>query len=132
MIASSARNALLPGFDELTNDLMQATWLASRQSGMAGEIQRTTNNLALESLLLLAINKETDTQVRAIALDAVTQLDRWLAERVASERVSAWRAHYGFARYQIEKMHNDPASIEQTVPVTAPPGEPIGTTPDWH
>ena len=132
MIASSARNALLPGFDELTNDLMQATWLASRQSGMAGEIQRTTNNLALESLLLLAINKETDTQVRAIALDTITQLDRWLAERVASERVSAWRAHYGFARYQIEQMRTDPASIEQTVPVTTPPGEPIGTTPDWY
>ena len=132
MIASSARNALLPGFDELTNDLMQATWLASRHSGMAGEIQRTTNNLALESLLLLAINKETDTQVRAIALDTITQLDRWLAERVASERVSAWRAHYGFARYQIEQMRTDPASIEQTVPVTTPPGEPIGTTPDWY
>ncbi|MCH8334659.1 MAG: zinc-dependent metalloprotease [Proteobacteria bacterium] len=132
MIASSARNALLPGFDELTNDLMQATWLASRHSGMAGELQRTTNNLALESLLLLAINKETDTQVRAIALDTITQLDRWLAERVASERVSAWRAHYGFARYQIEQMRTDPASIEQTVPVTTPPGEPIGTTPDWY
>ncbi|MCH8073722.1 MAG: zinc-dependent metalloprotease [Proteobacteria bacterium] len=132
MIASSARNALLPGFDELTNDLLQATWLASQQSGMAGEIQRTTNNLALEGLMLLAINKETDTQVRAIALDAITQLDRWLAERVASERVSAWRAHYGFARYQIEQMRNDPASIEQTIPVTAPPGEPIGTTLDWY
>ena len=132
MIASNARNALLPGFDELTDDLLQATWLASRQSGMAGEIQRTTNNLALEKLMLLAINKETDTQVRAIALDAVTQLDRWLAERVASERVSAWRAHYGYARYQIEQMRNDPASIEQTVPVTVPPGEPIGTTPDWY
>ncbi len=132
MIASSARNALLPGFDELTNDLLQATWLASQQSGMAGEIQRTTNNLALEGLMLLAINKETDTQVRAIALDAITQLERWLAQRVASVRVSAWRAHYGFARFQIERMRTDPASIEQTVPVTAPPGEPIGTTLDWN
>jgi hypothetical protein len=132
MIASSARNALLPGFDELTNDLLQATWLASQQSGMAGEIQRTTNNLALEGLMLLAINKETDAQVRAIALDAITQLERWLAQRVASERVSAWRAHYGFARFQIEQMRTDPASIEQTVPVTAPPGEPIGTTLDWN
>ena len=132
MIASSARNALLPGFDELTSDLLQATWLASQQSGIAGEIQRTTNNLALEGLMLLAINKETDAQVRAIALDAVTKLDRWLALRVASERVSPWRAHYGYARYQIEQMRTDPASIEQTVPVTAPPGEPIGTTLDWY
>jgi hypothetical protein len=130
MIASSARNPLLPGFDELTNDLLQASWFASQLSGVDGELQRTANNLALEKLMLLALDKEADTQVRAIALDTITRLDAWLGQRVASESDSAWRAHYGFARYQIEQMRNDPASIEATEPVVTPPGEPIGTTLD--
>jgi hypothetical protein len=132
MIASSARNPLLPGFDELTNDLLQASWFASQLSGVDGELQRTANNLALEKLMLLALDKEADTQVRAIALDTITRLDAWLGQRVASESDSAWRAHYGFARYQIEQMRNDPASIEATEPVVTPPGEPIGTTLDWN
>ncbi len=130
-IASSARNALSPGFYELVDDLLRATWFASHQSGIDGEIQRTTNNLVLERLMLLAINKEADTQVRAIALDNLSRLDAWLEQRANNERDNAWRAHYGFAGYRIEQMRNDPASIEQTVPVTTPPGEPIGQTLDW-
>ena len=126
MIASSARHALLPGFDELTNDLLQASWYASQQSGIDGEIQRTTNNLVLEKLMLLAINKEADSQVRAIALDAVNRLDNWLVQRANSESDNRWRAHYGFGRYQVDQMRNDPASIQATDPVVTPPGEPIG------
>jgi hypothetical protein len=132
MISSSARNALMPGFDELTNDLLQASWYATQQSGIDGEIQRTTNNLVLEKLMLLAINTDADTQARAIALDTITRLDAWLGQRVAGESNGAWRAHYGFARYQIERMRTDPASIEATEPVVTPPGEPIGTTLDWN
>lgn len=137
MIASRARNATSPGFDELTGDLLRATWFASPQSGIDGEIQRQTNNLVLEKLMMLAVNNEADAQVRAIVLDAINQLDDWLAPRAASENDSAWRAHYGFARFQIEQMRNDPSSVEQIAPVTVPPGEPIGTTNmgstlDWY
>lgn len=136
MIATRARNSTSPGFDELTDDLLRATWFASHQSGIDGEIQRSTNTLALERLMMLAVNADADAQVRAIALDAINQLDDWLAPRSASENDSAWRAHYGFGRFQIGQMRNDPSSVEQIEPVTVPPGEPIGTTnmgttPDW-
>ena len=126
MISSSARHALLPGFGELTSDLLRASWYAAQQSGIDGEIQRTTNNLVLEKLMLLAINRQADAQVRAIALDEINRLDNWLAQRANNESDNGWRAHYGFGRYQIEQMRNDPASIEATVPVVTPPGEPIG------
>jgi len=127
----------MPGFVELTDDLLRATWFASHRSGIDGEIQRQTNSLALERLMMLAVNNDADTQVRAIALDAINQLDNWLALRAASENDSSWRAHYGFARFQIEQMRNDPSSVEQIEPVTVPPGEPIGTTDmsttlDWY
>ena len=124
MIASSARNVTAPGFDELTDDLLRASWYASQQSGIDAELQRTTNNLVLERLMLLAINKNADAQVRAIALDAVNRLDDWLSQRASND--SGWRAHYAFGRYQIGQMRTDPASIQETMPVITPPGEPIG------
>jgi hypothetical protein len=79
----------------------------------------------------LAVDTSADAQVRAIALDTLNQLDNWLATRAMSESDASWRAHYGFGRFQIEQMRNDPSSIEQVEPVTVPPGEPIGTTLDW-
>ncbi|MDA0681192.1 MAG: zinc-dependent metalloprotease [Proteobacteria bacterium] len=132
LIASNARQPSMPGFSELTDDLLRATWFAPHSSGTDGEIQRQTNTLTLARLMMLAVNGDADAQVRAIALDAVSQLDNWLAPRAASERDASWRAHYGFARFQIDQMRNDPSSVRQIEPVTVPPGEPIGTTLDWH
>jgi hypothetical protein len=132
MNASSSRNATLPGFDELTGDLLQATWFGPRPAGMDGEIQRATNNLTLDRLMMLAMNSSADAQVRAIALDSINQLDSWLASRAGSENDNAWRAHYSFGRFRIEQMRNDPSSIEQIEPVVVPPGEPIGTTLDFY
>ncbi|MDG2376113.1 MAG: zinc-dependent metalloprotease, partial [Woeseiaceae bacterium] len=132
MIASSARNAMLPGFDELVDDLLSATWYSTRQAGIDGEIERAVNNLALERLMMLAVNEGADGQARAIALDAINGLHAWLQDRTASESDSAWRAHNGFGRFRIEQMRSDPTSIRQIRPVTVPPGEPIGSTLDWH
>jgi len=131
LIASSARQATMPGFSELTDDLLRATWFAAQQSGIDGAIQRQTNSLALDRLMMLATNNSADPQVRAIALDAINQLDNWLAQRASNQSDASWRANYGFARFKIAQMRSDPASVEQIEPVTIPPGEPIGTTLDW-
>lgn len=131
MVAGSARQPAVPGFAELTTDLLQATWFAPRLSGIDGEIQRTTNYLVLEYLMPLTVNADADPQVRAIALDAIEQLDAWLTPRAASEQETAWRAHYGFAKFRITQLKSDPSGIEQAPAVEVPPGEPIGTTADW-
>ena len=99
---------------------------------MDGEIQRTTNSLVLERLMLLAVDESADTQVRAIAMDTVDTLYAWLATRASSENDSSWHAHYGFASYQIDRMRDDAASLEVTEPVIAPPGQPIGTTKNMY
>jgi len=127
MVASSARNATLPGFDELTGDLLRATWYGPRGNGLDAEIRRAVNMLALERLMMLAVHEDADAQVRAIALDEINRLDAWLAPRAAGENDAAWRAHYGFGRFRIAQMKNDPGSVEQIAPVTVPPGEPIGS-----
>jgi hypothetical protein len=126
MIAGHATLAEMPGFDELADSLLRATWYSRQRAGIDGEIQRATNGIVLQRLMLLGINQESDMQVRAIAFDAIAELDRWLATRLAREGNVQWRAHYRLARHQIERMLNDPASLETLVPVKPPPGSPVG------
>ena len=131
LVATSARNAASPGFDELVDDLLAATWYAPGQSGLNGELQRTTNNLALQRLMALAVDRSADAQVRAIALDAIERLDDWLAGRIATENQNDWRAHFRLGRFEIDRLRRDPSSIGEAEAVIVPPGEPIGTTLDW-
>ena len=126
MIAGNVRQASMPGFGELTESLVRATWHSSQRPGIDGEIQRTTNSLVLERLMLLSTNQEVDEQVRAIAFDRIIEIDKWLSTRLTDETRRRWRAHYRFARHQIHRMLEDPASLEALVPITPPPGSPIG------
>ena len=126
MIAGNARQAGMPGFGELTESLVRATWYSRQRPDIEGEIQRSTNSLVLERLMLLTINPEVDEQVRAIAFDRISELDNWLATRIAREGARRWRAHYRFARHRIRRMLEDPASLETLVPVSPPPGSPVG------
>ncbi len=127
MIDSSSRQANLPGFGKLTESLVAATWRANRLSGRDGELQRATNNQVLDRMMLLAVNEKASGQVRAIALDTINGLDLWLAEQ--SKVDSKWRAHYGYAKFRIAQMRNNPQFLEQITPVSPPPGEPVGDAP---
>jgi hypothetical protein len=131
MVASHSRQPDLPGFDELLASLMERSWYAARHIGIEAEIARVTNAQIVERLMLLANDTKAETQVRAIALDAVNGLDSWLATRTAGESDAGWRAHYGFARYQIQRMKDEPIIPEERGNVTAPPGSPIGESPAW-
>jgi hypothetical protein len=126
MIVSHAAQEDLPGFHELTAGLLAATWQSEQRTGMHAAIQRATNELVLRGLLSLAHNGDADGQVRAIALASVNALDNWLSVRVSREADVNWRAHYLQARRQIQRAYEDPASIEHVIPVTVPPGSPIG------
>ncbi len=92
---------------------------------MTGTIQRQTNMQVLYGLLGLAFNAKADGEVRAIALDAVDTLDDWLDDQ--SPKDAVLRAHYGFARFEIERLLEDPTLLQLIAPVTVPPGGPIGS-----
>ena len=130
MNALHARHGEQPPFHELLDGLLEASWRAARQNGPDGAAQRSTGDMVLQRLLLLGANPAADEGVRAAALNAVEELDRWLAQRTADETDKAWRGHYAFARARIQQMREDPSSLEQIVPVQPPPGSPIGIM-DW-
>src|SRR5690606_20547998 len=128
MNALHAHQAEQPSFSELVDDLLAVSWQASRSSGEAGAIQRRLDSQVLERLMLLGNDLEADNQVKAQALDGVERLDRWLVQRAGAETDAEWRAHYSHARLQIERMRQDPSSLQRIAPVEPPPGSPIGTT----
>lgn len=126
MVAANAQQRDLPGFDQLTGSLLGATWYATRQTGTEGAIQRATNDLVLIRLMKLAVDAAANSDVRAIALDAVNSLDSWLSGQISDETDIVWRAHFTLARQQIRQMLSEPASVERYPAVTVPPGSPIG------
>ena len=112
-------------FAAVTRGLLDASWYADPGSGISAAIQRQTNMQVLYGLLGLAFDDAADIDVRAQALAAVDDLDRWLGKR--APRDAAMRAHYAFARAEIRRLRDDPAAIGKLAPIPVPPGSPIGS-----
>ena len=115
-----------PGFAAITEALIGASWRARQLNGMTGAIQRQTNMQVLHGLLGLAFNPAADGDVRALALDAIYSIDAWLSRQ--SPKSAVWKAHYRFARFEIDRLLGDPGQIELLLPLTIPPGSPIGSS----
>ena len=64
MIEYHARDANNPGFDELLNDVLAATWKAPPAPGYNGAIQRTVNAVVLSRLMSLAADEHASSQVQ--------------------------------------------------------------------
>jgi len=114
-----------PGLFDLTSALLEASWYRKPANGMTGAIQRQTNLQVVYALLGLAFDSDADAEVRAIALDAIGGLDQWLARQ--SVKDDTLRAHYGFARFEIDRLRQDPSELSKLAPLTVPPGSPIGS-----
>ena len=101
-----------PGFMDVTTKLLDATWLSDPAGGTTGAIQRQTNMQVLHGLLQLAYNIEADSDVRAVALQAVSNLDNWLDRQ--STRDGQWKAHYQFAQSEIKRLQDGPGTVGAT------------------
>lgn len=114
-----------PDFSSVVDALLEATVSARPTGGVAGAIQRQTNLQVMYGLIGLAANAAADGEVRAIAHSAVSHIEE-RAERQSGPD-AAWRSHYEFMQYEIERLRHDPSQIDGVVPVTVPPGSPIGS-----
>lgn len=123
--AARLANTGTPGFDTVTAALLDATWKKKALAGMTGAIERQTGRQVMYALLGLAFDPAADGEVRAIALAAVGDLDNWLSRQAPKDAVL--KAHYSFARAEIERLRKDPSQLAQLAPVVIPPGSPIGS-----
>ena len=126
MVDYHARNGRVPGFAELMDPLMRATWDASRRPGYEGELQRLVQRRILDHVLQLAAHEAVSDQVRALATLELTTLKDRATEAQGRSREAPWRAHYLFVLTQIRQFENDPKQVEITPPLPTPDGSPIG------
>ncbi|MDZ4802996.1 MAG: zinc-dependent metalloprotease [Bryobacteraceae bacterium] len=116
LVQYHARDAAAPSLEEVVGAVLKATLLAPRQTGMAGEVQRTVEGVALYHLMALASNAGAPTRVRAFVWD---ELDG-VAAKVGSG--DSMRRH---VTQLIKRFQADPKVIPIPAPMGAPPGQPI-------
>jgi hypothetical protein len=127
MIEYHARHANNPGFDELVDEVMAATWKAPAAVGYNGAIQRTVNGVVLNHLMSLAADEHASSQVRAVALLKLDGLKKWLASQENLLKDVPTRAEFFFAKNQIDHFEKNPAEVHVTTPAAPPAGDPIGS-----
>lgn len=126
MVEYHARDASYPGFAELLDDVLAATWKAAPATGYEGEIQQTVNAVVLDHLMALAADGEAAPQTRAIASLKLDELKQWMQTQLQSSSEESRRAEFFYASHQIDGFEKNPASIHLTHSAPPPAGDPIG------
>jgi len=126
LVQLHARDPRLPGLEDVIDRLIAATWKSSPSAGFAGELRRTVNVSLMWNLMGLAASVHAAPQVRAVAALKLDELKTWLMQNMNKIEDPAHRAHVFFAISQIELFQKDPAKVQLTEPVAAPPGAPVG------
>lgn len=121
-----------PGFTEVLDALLNATWKANVRTGQVAAVQRVIADVTLNQLMTLAANDKASDEVRAAALLKLTELRNWLSTQASAATDPQQKAHLQFAIAQIRKFEQEPAQVLKPTPsLEPPPGQPIGTT-EWN
>ena len=119
-------NVEYPGLHEVIDQLISVSWKATRQQGLAGEVQRVVDRLVLYHMMQLAANQQATGQVRAISFNQLQKLKSWLELAMRSKRGQGQTAHFSFALLEINEFLDDPHKSVGGKPLTPPDGSPIG------
>ncbi|MBL8175900.1 MAG: zinc-dependent metalloprotease [Bryobacterales bacterium] len=125
LLQHHARDAKNPSLAEIVDRVIDATWKRPAASGLAAEVGRAVDTVALHQLMALALDARAAAQVRAVALQKLEQL-RTYAELRKNSPDPSQRAHFRYAELQIRKLIEDPKSVEVPRLPEPPPGMPIG------
>jgi len=115
LIEQKALDATLPGFDDVVNDLVRATFGAQTTSAYEAEIARSIERVVVDRLMDTAANARM-SQVRAIARAALAGV----AKMAGSD------PHRALMARDIERFDERAAAAPFVSAPTAPPGAPIG------
>jgi hypothetical protein len=128
-----SRDKKYPGFGEVLDQLITFTWKSPYKSGKFVEIQRVVNNVLLYNMMSLVADENNASQVRALAFLKLEELKRWLKWQMNTVKNGEHlvtdpdqRAHFLYAVGKIELFQKDPSKITLPVPLSSPPGAPIG------
>lgn len=124
-IGFNARDRANPHFNEVVAALIRATWGSPVSVNTRhAAVQRAVQSLTAARLMDLASNDRAQSQVRAIASDALRTLLKSLKRPVTNHEDAAQRRAVAD---DIERFLTRPAEPrKQSAPLPAPPGDPIG------
>jgi hypothetical protein len=128
LVEFHARKAENPGWQEVLEAILAATWKTPHDEGYKGQIANAVDMVVLYDLMALSANDHASDEVRAIARLELDELKRWVYAPLPTIKD---QAHSAFALWQIEQFQKDPKQISVTPPAEPPDGPPIGTDDDW-
>ncbi len=111
-----------PGWDDVLDAIINATWKAAPEKGLAREVQKQTQQMVLTWLIALSQNEQSNYAVQSISHNRLALLKKYAENMV---KAGTDIAHFGYA---IERINN-PKEISLPEHKEIPPGAPIGC--DW-
>ena len=117
-----------PGFEDLCESILQASWYQKQRTGVEAQLQRVNNENVLQQLTSLSANAAASPQIRAAASARLHELRRWLERKARREKQPEWRAHYVANHTRLAQYLINPAGVTPIPPAVVPPGSPIGAS----
>ena len=116
-----------PSLNEVIDQILQTTWEAPRQTGLAQQTQFTVDTVVLTHLMQLAVSKQASPQARAVAMSQIADLQAWLTDQLDIALPPGLEAHWSSALDNIERFWKEPEKYVTVPPLATPPGQPIGS-----
>ena len=128
LVQQSAQNSAITSVAQLLTKLINETIYKPAKSGITDIIQQRVNQLVVEQLLNLYLDKTVVTEVRADVLMALTSLNDKLQQKIKTRSNSKrFYAHYRLLIEQINYGLQQGKMITPPTPAKMPPGSPIGS-----
>jgi hypothetical protein len=117
------RDPSLPGFGDVIDRLLEATWLTSYEDIYHQELQRMVNHLVLYYIVELIKNEDAPSVVRSLAHLKLIQLNEYVSEKETDD--DAQLSQYIQLGIVLDQLENNPDVIKLTSPAEPPMGAPI-------
>jgi hypothetical protein len=130
LVEYHAIDAREPSLNEVIEQILETTWEAPRQSGLAQQTQFAVDTVVLNHLMQLAVSKRASPQARAVAMSQIANLQAWLTNQLDIELPPGLEAHWSAALDDIERFWKKPEKYVTAPPLATPPGQPIGSAMD--
>ena len=126
MVDYHSRDKNIPGLSEVLDRLIQSTWKSQEKQGTLAEIQRVVNHVVMLNVMRLAVEGSAIPQARAIAYLKLEDLKNWMIKNYYAVTDEDQKALYFYSANQIKLFLENPSQIQLTLPLSSPPGAPIG------
>jgi hypothetical protein len=123
LVSHHARENTQPSLEEVLNTIVNGTIKKASPAGLQGETKRVVDDVVVNYMIRLALDSDAGSQVRALTMLTLEDLNTWLKGRSPN---TADKAHYAMLNRKINEFFEDPADFKVHPALNPPDGSPIG------